>query len=159
MQDTVQKYLESQVMTATPQKLRLMLIEGAIRFARQSIGLWERGENEKAIEALGRCRGIISELLSGIRPDESALTRQVAGVYLFLFRTLTEAQLRRDSKKVEDTISVLEVERETWRLVCEKLPEVPVPSGSSERLPKTVEIIAPAQSIDGPQLSGFTVDA
>ena len=32
-----ESYLEAQVMTATPQKLRLMLIEGAIRFARQTL--------------------------------------------------------------------------------------------------------------------------
>ena len=160
MDHSAQQYLEAQVMSATPQKLRLMLIEGAIRCARHALALWEKNQHEQALESLTRCRNIISELLAGIRPDQTVLTRSVAGVYLFLFRCLTEAQLRKDFGKVEETIAVLETERETWRLVCEKLPSSPFPmnqaNGASIR---ATEIIAPPEGIGGPPVSGFTVDA
>ena len=33
-------YLEAQANTATPQKLRLMLIDGGLRFARQTLDHW-----------------------------------------------------------------------------------------------------------------------
>ena len=158
MDHSAQQYLYAQVMSATPQKLRLMLIEGAIRFARQALGSWEQNQNELAVQSLARCRNIISELLSGIRLDESALTRSVAGVYLYLFRSLTEGQLQQDRRKIEESIAVLEIERDTWRLVCEKLPESPFPmnqTGSG----RSTEIIAPTIGIGGPQQSGFTVDA
>ena len=49
--DDSNPYLESQIMTATPQKLRLLLIEGAIRFARQTLELWEKEQNDQALEA------------------------------------------------------------------------------------------------------------
>ena len=132
MDNRARQYLEAQVMTATPQKLRLMLIEGAIRFARQTIQQWAVNQNEEALESLIRCRSIVSELLAGVRTEESDLTRQVASVYVFLFRTLTEAQLRRDRQKVEEVIRVLEVECETWRLVCEKLPGKPFTADSKQ---------------------------
>src|SRR4029077_15222578 len=119
MDDSSNQYLESQIMTATPQKLRLLLIEGAIRYAHQTMELWERGQHEPALESLIRCRSIVGELLSGVRVEYSDLTRKVAGVYLFLFRCLTEAQLKRDFERVQDTIRVLEIERETWQMVCE----------------------------------------
>jgi flagellar protein FliS len=155
-------YLEGQVMTATPQKLRLMLIEGAVRFAKQTLRLWDEQQNDAAVESLTRCRSIISELLSSVRPDNTDLPRKVAGVYVFLFKSLTEAQLHRDRKPVEDVISVLEVERETWRLVCEKMPHAPLAPA-----PVLPEITAadgpvsyPAAGHDaGLQGNGFVLDA
>ena len=136
-------YIEAQVMTATPQKLRLMLIEGAIRFARQTIHHWQAGDNDRALESIIRCRNIISELLSSIRVDESELTKQVARLYLFVFQSLTEAQLRRDAKLVEEAIGILEVERETWRDLCEKMPHAPERT-AAHRATAPQEILAPA---------------
>ncbi len=137
-----ESYLEAQVMTATPQKLRLMLIEGAIRFARQTIQHWQAGDNERALESIIRCRNIVSELLSSVRVDESELTKRVASLYLFVFQNLTEAQLRRDVKLVESAIGVLEVERETWRQLCEEMPHAPVPTADHQATGPR-EIIAP----------------
>jgi flagellar protein FliS len=115
-------------MTATPQKLRLMLIEGAIRFARKTIQHWEASENDQALESIIRCRNIVSELLSSVRVAESELTKQVASLYLFVFQHLTQAQLRRDAKLVEEAIGILEIERGTWRQLCEEMPHAPVPT-------------------------------
>ncbi len=160
MDDSPRQYLESQILTATPQKLRLLLIEGAIRYARQTLELWEQGQYEPAIETLIRCRSIVGELLSGVRIDESDLTRKVAGVYLFLFRCLTEAHMKRDRQRVQDTINVLEVERETWRLVCEMMPNTLVPiDGGAGTIGAPVEILAPAEGIGGPTKSEFSFDA
>ncbi len=142
-QEARDSYFEAQVMTATPQKLRLMLIEGAIRFARKSIQHWEAGENDQALEAIVRCRNIISELLSSIRVGESELTKQVASLYLFVFQHLTKAQLRRDVKLVQEAIGILEVERGTWRELCEQMPHAPVPT-VQHLAAGPQEIIAPA---------------
>lgn len=139
-QQASESYLESQVLTATPQKLRLMLIEGAIRFARQTLHHWEQENNEQALETIIRARSIVSELIASIRIDETELTRKVASIYLFVFRHLTEGQLRRDDHLVTEAIRVLEAERETWQQVCEQMPEAPVAAvGQSE----SSEIIAP----------------
>ena len=119
-------YLESHILTAAPQKLRLMLIEGAIRFSRQAIAYWEQGQPDAGNQALCRARRIVSELLSGIRPESSSLSSKVAGVYAFLFRTLSEALPQRDVRRVATALEVLEVEHETWRLLCDQLSEHPV---------------------------------
>lgn len=140
-QPASESYLESQVLTATPQKLRLMLIEGAIRFARQTMHHWEQGNNEQALETIIRSRSIVSELLASITVDQSELTRKVASIYLFVFRHLTEGQLRRDARLVEEAIRVLEAERETWSLVCEQMPEAP-PKATDDS-PGSAEILAP----------------
>ena len=131
--DPRSSYLESQVLTATPQKLRLMLIEAALGAARQALSYWEQQSHADANIALIRCREIISELLSAIKPDDTELTRNVAGIYLFLFKTLAEAQLHRDRSKVAEAIRVLEIERETWRDVCERMPHAPAGENGEDR--------------------------
>ena len=45
----------------------------------------------------------------------------VAGVYLFVFRSLIASQLERNQEKLAEALSVLQVERDTWQKVCEKL--------------------------------------
>ena len=70
-------YLETQITTATPQRLRLMLIDGALRRARTAQEAWEVGRVEEGTAAAGHCRDIIAELIAGISPDESPLAGKV----------------------------------------------------------------------------------
>jgi flagellar protein FliS len=116
-------YLETQVTTATPQRLRLMLIEEALRQARAVQDLWSQGEVAEGSATVARCREVISELISGIHPDQTAVAKRVLGLYLFLFSSLTEAQLTRDTHQLAGVIRVLEEERETWQEVCRTLPD------------------------------------
>lgn len=119
-------YLEAQVRTATPQRLRLMLIDGALRFARQTLALWDDPQQRGVCrEALGRCRDIVHELYAAIRADQCPAGKTVKAVYLFLYQQLASASLTHDRQKVRDVISVLEEERETWRQVCQQMPEAP----------------------------------
>lgn len=131
-------YLEAEVRTATPQRLRLMLIDGALRFARQSLERWENEQQREArFTALVRCREIVSELYGTIKTDGLSVTEHVKAIYLFLYRQLAAASFSNDPQQVRDVIGVLEEERETWQRLCEKMPEPPprdhaVPLGCQE---------------------------
>ena len=125
MTDPRPAYLETQIATATPQKLRLMLIEGAIRQAQMGVEHWVHGRVEEGLTSIIRCRSIAAELIEGVRDDGSPLARQVIGIYAFAFKALTEAQLQRDRTRLEDVIRVLQEERQTWQQVCYELPEAP----------------------------------
>jgi flagellar protein FliS len=155
-------YVENEVLTATPQKLRLLLIDGAIRFAHASIRQWEEGRNDEALEAVIRCREIVTELFSVIDKTASGPAAQVYDLYVFLFGELTEAQRNRDSEQVRGVLRVLEVERETWRQVCEQLPESPVPPHHFQAKEITAAAF-PAETVSGFFPSGpaasFSIDA
>lgn len=62
-------YFESQVLTATPQRLRLMAIDGAIRFARQAAEHWRHERIYEGGEAVIGCQKLIIELMSGLKPE------------------------------------------------------------------------------------------
>jgi len=114
-------YLTTEVMTAPPQKLQLMLIEGAIRFGQQTRDLWREKRDEQALESLVRCRRIVTEIIGSVKPEGEDLARNVRSIYAYLFRLLTEANRERSEKKLADALRILEIERDTWRAICEKL--------------------------------------
>jgi flagellar protein FliS len=163
MQDARQAYLETQLLTATPQRLRLTLIEGALRFAHLTLQQWEAGSNDEAFESLLRCRGIVTELMAAIRPDGSDVAKRVLAVYVFIFQALTEAQVRRDAQKLDNAIQILEIERDTWRELCEKMPEAPEPEAGTSRQPKEITssgvIPTISSSISAPSAGSFSLDA
>jgi len=111
-------YVAAQVHTATPQKLQLMLIDGALRFAAVAKDSW--GEDVARDEALTRCRKIMTELLASVRAGDSECSDKLADIYFFVYRTIVDAQVNVDQSKLSDAMKVLEVERETWRQVCEQ---------------------------------------
>lgn len=135
-----QAYLETQIATATPQQLRLMLIEGALRHARKAVEAWAEPGPCDPLEPLIRCRSLVAELIAGIRSGSSPLADKVLVIYLFLFQELTEAQLRQDAARVSGVIRVLEEERITWQEVCATQPEPPAEAAA---LP-VAEVLAPA---------------
>jgi flagellar protein FliS len=144
-------YLETQINTASPQKLRLMLIEGGIRYAQLALDHWEQGRSEDGLAAVQRCRSIIEELIGGIRADGSALTRQVLDIYTFLYNTLNDVEWQRDVARLADVISVLLEERETWQQVC--LAVTGTPQAAPESF-QSNEILAP-QRVDAQQSAGY----
>ncbi|HJT33366.1 MAG TPA: flagellar export chaperone FliS [Pirellulales bacterium] len=126
-------YFETQVLTATPQKLQLMLLEGALRYGRQAADHWREGRIYEGGEAVIGCQRIVTELLRALKPELApALVENVSSVYRFVFRTLVEAGMKRDAGKLAEAMRLLEIERETWRQVCERLAtqgNVPAPHG------------------------------
>src|SRR5262245_44499499 len=132
-------YLETQVLTATPQRLRLMLIEAALRKAKVAQQACDAHDKEAALTGINYCRDIISELIAGIQPDQSPLAKQVLGLYMFIYSALVEIGLTVDGQRLRDVIRVLDEERQTWQAVCEQMPERPV----AAQLAPVAEELAP----------------
>ncbi len=153
MSDPHQIYLETQIATATPQKLRLMLIEGAIRQAQLALDHGEHGREPEWLAAVGRCRSIVAELMDGIRDDGSQLVRQVIDIYAFIFSALNQAQSQRNQARLEDVLRVLQEERQTWQQICFELTAAPVAPGP--RSANQYEMLAPRR-VDADYSAGYS---
>ena len=117
-----ENYLATEVLTAPPQKLHLMLIEAAIRLVERALQHWRAHETERAAEAIIRAEDVLGELLAGLnREIQSDLVKKTASIYLFVFRTLMEANFHKDETRLDEALKVLEIQRETWRQVCQTL--------------------------------------
>jgi flagellar protein FliS len=113
-------YLETKVLTAPPHRLHLMLIEGAIRFGRQADEAMRRGDFATAAGPLARVIDIVGEMLAGVRENKSELNERLSAVYLFVFCRVSEAKINADAAALAEVLRILEFERQTWQLVCEK---------------------------------------
>ena len=144
-------YLETEVMTATPQKLQYMLIDAAIRNLQRGKHLRSENQYEAACEAIIRTQKIVTQILTGLDHEVGGdLTRKVAAIYMFIFRSLNEAQLHRDDTKLDECIGVLEIERDTWRQLCEQLDREQPASSEAAQMTISNEPAPPTPEAAGP---------
>ena len=149
-------YLATEVMTATPQKLQLMLIEAAIRSTQIGLQKLQEGKDDEAVEATIHAQQIVGEMLAGLNPEvDSELVKKVAAVYLFVFRTLMEANYEQDQKKLNEVLKVLNVERETWRQVCKQLGSDNTTGHETSAIP----ITSTDNLISNTPAAGFSLEA
>ncbi len=125
-------YFQIQVLTASPPKLRLLLIEAALQLARQSLRAQEEAQAEPAFQGLHRLRKVILQLLTSLEDHDGGLGHTFQRVYLLLYRTVTEAQLSGNTQKTRDIVRILEVERKTWQELTERFVTESAKRGSAQ---------------------------
>jgi len=115
-------YLRTKVLTASREELRLMLLDGAIKFASQGReGLASRNY-EASYNGISQCRNIVLELLTTIKPEfDPELCERVKAIYTFLYSELVEASLQKSVEKIDGVIKILNYERETWAMLMDKV--------------------------------------
>jgi flagellar protein FliS len=117
-------YLKTKVMTAPPEELRLMLLDGSIRFARMALEGLTNKDHEKTFEGFTNCRNIVLELGDSVKPGpDPVLAQNMKGIYTFIYGELVKASFNKDTKVLEKAIELLEYERDTWALFIEKLEQ------------------------------------
>ena len=154
-------YLQAEVQTATPQKLRLMLIEAAIKNIHRTKKAWEEERYEAGFESLSLAQDIVAELLSSLDKESNPeLSGKIASIYVFIFRCLSEGGMKHDQQKMDDALRVLNSERETWKQVCEKFGSSANNNVNSARLDLSTDsssgvLIAPSAKSSGITTAAF----
>lgn len=138
------EYLRSRVMSASPQELRLMLLEGGVKYARQGRDALARKDFEGVYNGLTACRNIVLELMTSIRVDPNPeLAQRVRSLYTYIYTLLVEGGHEKDLKKLDTVIELLDYERETWLLLMDKLAseQGPAPKADppAERVPLSIQ--------------------
>lgn len=157
MTQQAQEYLRTKVMTASPAELRLLLLDGALRFAEQAREGLETKNFEQAYEGSRQCRAILAELTSGLRPDiDRELCDRLSGLYTFLYTSLVDAMSDRDPEGLRKVVELLAYERETWSLMIEKLADENVEAArvDARPAPSPTGIPNAAAPIDGELIGG-----
>ena len=129
-------YLQTKVLTASPAELRLMLIDGAIRFTEQAKAGLQSRDHEKTFEGFSKARSIVTELISGLNPEaDPELCDRLTGLYTYVFTRLVDASSERSVEIVDEVIQIIRFERETWALLVESLSRENASSATLMRIP------------------------
>jgi flagellar protein FliS len=117
-----QNYLRTKVLTATPEQLQLMLFDGAIRFGEQARIALENKNFEQSFKLIGNAQRIVNELLLGLKRDVfPELCDKLSALYKYAYRKLTEATIQHRMESLEEALTVLKFQRETWAMLLDEL--------------------------------------
>ena len=140
-------YVKTQILTARPEQLTLMLLDGAVRFVERAKECLHQEQFDGSYQALSRAEEIVIELLNSLRPESAPeLCRQQASLYLFIYQKLVEANMYRDIERAEQALRVLTAVRETWIMLLEKLQ---AEGGSQDGADRPAVVPSAAISIEG----------
>lgn len=113
-------YLQQEVLTASPIRLRWMLVKRAEELCGVIGPMWQAGDSEQAAQWLIRLRDILGELLEGVRDAAHPLSKSITDFYVFLLQTLGEVEISQSVPRLETMRELLAIDAETWRLALDK---------------------------------------
>ncbi len=108
-------YRKTQIDTASPEALILMLYDGALRFMTQAEEAFTAKSNEQISNSLLRVQAIISELLTSLNKEKGGeIAINLERLYLFFLEKLTESNIKKDPEPMRQIKPLIEDLRSTW---------------------------------------------
>lgn len=111
-------YQQQAILTAPPERLLIMLYDGASRFLLQAAAGYRNEDEQRAGERLGRAEAILDELLCTLNLEAGEIAHNLQGLYVFFKRQLAEARVEREADKIEWVQAQLAELREAWAQVA-----------------------------------------
>ncbi|MDB5320523.1 MAG: fliS [Phycisphaerales bacterium] len=127
-----QNYLRTKVLTATPEQLQLMLYDGALRFGEQARVALEQKNFEQSYSMISRVQKIITEMQSSLKPAVAPdLCKKMSALYNFIYMKLVDANLEHQMSALDEALSILRYQRETWAMLLEQLGKTKAAAAAS----------------------------
>lgn len=108
-----QQYRQNAVMSASRGELTLMLYDAAVKHVKQGIKSVEEKNIEKAHNAIVRAQEIILHLNETLNM-EYELSKNLALLYDYISRRLTQANVKKDGRILEEVLGLVEELRDAW---------------------------------------------
>ncbi len=112
--DPYQQYRSTQVQTATPERLVVMLYDGALANAEQGIKALEVKDWEKAHRLIGKAQEMVVELMAALNLDTGEIARNLYKIYEYVRGRLVEANVRKEPAPLREVITLLGELKEAW---------------------------------------------
>jgi flagellar protein FliS len=122
-QEYARRYTTAEVTVADRERLLLLVFEGGVKFLRLTRDALAAGEYTRFAEHLGRSQAIISELLATLDHEAGgSIAADLARLYDFMLFHLTEANVRKSIRHVEQVMAVFGTVAAAYRDVIERRP-------------------------------------
>jgi flagellar protein FliS len=113
-----QAYRDSAILTAPPERLVVMLYDGANRFLIQGATALRSGDLAVMNDRLRRAEAIVTELRQTLDMSAGQVAANLESIYSFCQRLLLEARLKQDPEKIEQVAKLLRELRDAWDQVA-----------------------------------------
>lgn len=108
-------YRQSQVETADPGELLLLLYGGAVSFLRRGREAMARDNVEEANRFLGRAQDILCELMSSLNPELPEIAGGLFLLYEYIHYLLVQGNVRKETVPLDEAEKLLLMLQETWQ--------------------------------------------
>ncbi len=121
-QDAQLAYQITRIRTASREQLLFITYDIAIRFCLTAENFLAKSELEEAHNSLVKAQNAVRELAVSLNPEIGGeVAKNLMGLYDFMHRSLIEANVEKNSDKVQMVRSMLEELRDTWKEAGDKL--------------------------------------
>jgi len=120
--------LETGVAAASPQRLVVMLYDGALAAIADGRAHLVAGHTAPNGRALGKAIGIIDEgLKAALDPSQGAIARQLMDLYDYIAQRLLLGNARNDVGLLDEATRLLGELRDAWASLAARQDDAPVP--------------------------------
>ncbi|MCA9733174.1 MAG: flagellar export chaperone FliS [Deferribacteres bacterium] len=124
-QRNLNNYKTTQILTADPGKIILMLLDGSMSFIEQARECAERKEFGEKAHFILRTKNILLELLAALDYENGAdIARNLREIYIFLLAELDRADISNDLNSLKKCGEVLTNLRDGWSEMLEQKESV-----------------------------------
>jgi flagellar secretion chaperone FliS len=113
-------YRESAILTAPPERLVVMLYDGARRFLQQAVVAMRDHDVPLAHERLRRAEAIVDHLRVTLDMEQGGeVAERLEAIYVFCSRQLAESRMRQEPEALEQVGELLGELREAWAQIAQ----------------------------------------
>ena len=126
------QYKNTQIQTATPGQLILLLYEGGIKFCKLAKGSIEENNIMNANNYIIKAQDIVSELMSSLDMKSGIeIANNLYSLYDYMLTRLIDANLKKDVDALDEVQKLLEELRDSWKIAVKNTGGVkgPVKAG------------------------------
>lgn len=107
-------YKNNSVNYASKDQLLLMLVDGAVKFARISRQAIIDKDVKKAHTNLMKTQEIFVELMVSLNMEQAEWTNDLMQIYAFIKEKLVEVNMKKDIKIMDEILPLIEEVRDLW---------------------------------------------
>ncbi len=115
MNPYLKQYQQSQIQTASPEKILIMLYDGAIQFLNKALKAMEEGNIQESHNNNVSAQNIIIEFMNTLDMDIGGdVAKNLYSLYEYLHHKLVYANINKDSDAVKEVLLHLKELKQTW---------------------------------------------
>jgi len=117
-----QKYKNASVMTASKERLLIMMYDGLVQKLQLAAEALRREQATEAHMQLVKCQNIILELKNSLKMEYD-ISHSLSQLYDYYYRRLVEANVNKSIEPVQEVLPAIEGLRSTWMKAAIKVKE------------------------------------
>ncbi len=116
MNPYLKQYQKNEVETASPEKILILLYDGAIQFLNKAkIAMEQKNIPEIHNNIIG-CENIIMEFINTVDEENGGdFAVRIKALYEYFYNTLVQANMKKDGTKIDEVLKHLVELRATWK--------------------------------------------